>query len=71
MLIQAAGFDTTSGTIRWLLIALAHHPEVAEKIRDETSPDLDEHGIPKPSCSLAAWKYTQMVAQARTEYEGA
>lgn len=61
LLLQNAGFDTTSGTLRWALLALALHSDIADRIRAETHADLNSAGLLREGVKLASWTFTQQV----------
>lgn len=39
-LLIFAGYDTTAGTIAWLMVELLRHPEVLERVRQEVGAEL-------------------------------
>ncbi|KAI9010806.1 cytochrome P450 [Phycomyces nitens] len=48
MVFVAAGSDTTSGTLQWLVAALANHPEVQDKAYAEILQHVGKDRLPGP-----------------------
>ncbi len=60
-LLMAAGYDTTAGSMRWALAALATFPECAALVREEVAADVGPDGVLKEESgadTMSRWAYT-------------
>ncbi|XP_023948135.2 cytochrome P450 6B1 [Bicyclus anynana] len=62
-IIFLGGYETTSSTLAFLLLELAAHPEVQQKMREEIAEVMQKHGGRVTSEALQDLTYMDMVIQ--------
>lgn len=64
-LFFAAGFETTSTTMTFVLYELAHNQEIQQKVRDEISEVLSRHNGKITYDAIMEMKYMQQVLEGK------
>lgn len=62
-IIFLGGFETTSGTLAFLFLELAVHPEIQEKMRKEIRKVVEKSGLTYET--LQDLTYMEMVIQGK------
>lgn len=61
MTLIVAGYETSAGTLNWAWYLLAHHPEIADRLRAEADAYGPEMGGAADDPALAGMSFTQQV----------